>query len=200
MRIKTVRDACPPAASHARDFILFSAPLTKLFATGAFQGHLLRAVLLRPLIPVNRAELNRLCRCWRLPIYPDVTNRDLSSPRNRIRQSLLPALRGMFNQNLDNVLSQSAEILSTEQLYINLLASKLSKAAGTMQDAGCTQLRPLPLALKREVLRQFLQASMPERGRLRFSSLEGLLQDAGSTKWTNRTGAAHQNREGMERP
>lgn len=177
MRVKATRGESSSPRLQIKEFVLFSASLTKLFVNPSCQSHLGRVALIRPLIPVNRADLNKLCRCWRLPIYPDITNTDMSSPRNRIRQDLLPVLRQMFNQNLDNVLWQSAEIFSADQLYIDLVVSKLSKTAEAWQGGGDIQLRPLPLAIKRALLRRCLQAGTPQRGRLSFLSLELLLQE-----------------------
>ncbi len=138
----------------------------------------MRIVLIRPLISVNRGDLNRLCLSWRLPIYPDLTNKDLLSPRNRLRQDLLPVLRLMFNPQVDNVLSQSAEILSAEHLYVDLVVSKLLGASKGDLEQGLSQLHLAPIAVKRSLLRKQLQANQLQRNRMRFSSLEVLLQRA----------------------
>lgn len=200
MRIQVIREKETdyPPALQTRGFVLFSAALTKLFGTSHCQCQSARTAMLRPLISINRADLNRLCLCWRLPIYPDSTNSDTTSPRNRIRRDLLPVLRTRFNKNLDNVMSQSAEILSAEQLYIDLVVSKLSKTVEGGHREGYTELDPLPLAIKRAMLQQCVKAGLSQKKRLRFSSLERLLQKAYTSNTAHQTGTAHQSVEGFK--
>jgi hypothetical protein len=85
--------------------------------------------LIRPLMSISRDDVKKLCRFWGLPIYPDVTNQEITFSRNRIRRQVLPALRLALNPQVDNVLSQSAEILLAERLHGDLLASKLPRAS-----------------------------------------------------------------------
>jgi hypothetical protein len=84
----------------------------------------------------------------------------------------------MFNPQVDNVLSQSAEILSAEHLYVDLVVSKLLGASKGDLEQGLSQLHLAPIAVKRSLLRKQLQANQLQRNRMRFSSLEVLLQRA----------------------
>lgn len=83
--------------------------------------------LLRPLIETTRFDLKKLCQIWRLPIYPDVTNQNLISTRNRIRLQLLPILRFFFNPQIDTIFAQFAQISLQEQDYLNYLTTRLIK-------------------------------------------------------------------------
>ena len=92
--------------------------------------------LIRPLMSISRDDVKKLCRFWGLPIYPDVTNQEIAFSRNRIRKQVLPALRLALNPQVDNVLSQSAEILLAERLHGDLLASKLPRASQPLRWLG----------------------------------------------------------------
>jgi tRNA(Ile)-lysidine synthase TilS/MesJ len=177
MRTKAVRrrDHSPtPQAKGNIAFPAFSLCWTKLFVQAQCKSHTMRVVMVRPLIPLNRGDLTKLCLAWGLPLYPDATNSDMASPRNRIRRDLLPALRILFNQHVDNVLSQSSEILSAEQMCFELVASKLSKS---VQDGHeNVQLSLVPIGIRRTITRYHLQVVASQKRRLRFSSLEALLQ------------------------
>lgn len=83
--------------------------------------------LLRPLIETTRFDLKKLCQIWRLPIYPDVTNQNLISTRNRIRMQLLPILRFFFNPQIDTIFAQFAQLNLQEQDYFDYLTTRLIK-------------------------------------------------------------------------
>jgi hypothetical protein len=83
--------------------------------------------LLRPLLETTRFDLKKLCQIWNLPVYPDVTNQNLTSTRNRIRLQLLPILRFFFNPQIDTILTQFAQINLQEQDYLNYLTTRLIK-------------------------------------------------------------------------
>ena len=83
--------------------------------------------LLRPLMETTRFDIKKLCQIWRLPIYPDITNQNLSSTRNRIRLQLLPIFRFFFNPQIDTILTQFAQINLQEQDYLDYLTTRLIK-------------------------------------------------------------------------
>ncbi|RYY00111.1 MAG: hypothetical protein EOO35_00560 [Cyanobacteriota bacterium] len=83
--------------------------------------------LLRPLLEITRFDLKKLCLIWNLPVYPDVTNQNFTSTRNRIRLQLLPILRFFFNPQIDTILTQFAQINLQEQGYLNYLTTRLIK-------------------------------------------------------------------------
>ena len=84
-------------------------------------------LLLRPLLETTRFDLKKLCQIWNLPVYPDVTNQNFASTRNRIRLQLLPILRFFFNPQIDTIFTQFAQINLQEQDYLNYLTTRLIK-------------------------------------------------------------------------
>ena len=81
--------------------------------------------LIRPLLFVNRFDLRKLCTFWQLPVYPDKTNENLNYYRNRIRKQLLPLLRFFFNPQIDKIFLQFSELANSEEIYLNLAATRL---------------------------------------------------------------------------
>ena len=81
--------------------------------------------LIRPLLFVNRFDLRKLCTFWQLPVYPDKTNENLNYYRNRIRKQFLPLLRFFFNPQIDKIFLQFSELANSEEIYLNLVATRL---------------------------------------------------------------------------
>lgn len=75
----------------------------------------------------TRFDLKKLCQIWSLPIYPDITNQNLSSTRNRIRLQLLPIFRFFFNPQIDTIFTQFVKINLQEQGYLDYLTTRLIK-------------------------------------------------------------------------
>lgn len=78
----------------------------------------------RPLLPLNRFDIQKICFFCRLPFFPDKTNQKLFYSRNRIRKQVLPLFRFFFNPEIDKLLFQFSEILNDEQDYLNLITNK----------------------------------------------------------------------------
>ena len=76
----------------------------------------------RPLLSISRFDIQNLCLLWRLPIYPDRSNKQFVQSRNRIRKQLLPLVRFYLNPQIEAVLFQFTEILNEEHSYLERLA------------------------------------------------------------------------------
>ncbi len=183
MVMKTTASSSPAATQgrgsalrHA-SFPALSMVSTRLFLNLHSPALSSRVALLRPLIMISRSDVTRLCLCWGLPIYPDPTNMEISSARNRIRRDLLPALRVVFNPDIDNTLSRSSGVLSTEQMYIERIVSRLNRAITLTRPMPRARSYDIPIPIKRAMARHWLQdeASYHQSG-IRFSSIEGVLQ------------------------
>ena len=140
-------------------------------------------MLVRPLLAFSRAETAQFCQDYPLPVWEDSTNQDLKYARNRIRQELLPYLRSHFNPQVEQHLSQTAELLQAEVKYLEAEAEKLFQQA-TDQEHPKLKISPAetlreqnsklkidrlnrivlkaaPLAIQRRAIRRFLQQALP---------------------------------------
>jgi tRNA(Ile)-lysidine synthase len=122
--------------------------------------------LIRPLLNFTRTETGQFCQAHHLPIWEDTTNTDLNYARNRMRQEVLPYLATHFNPQITQTLAQTAELLDQEVAYLEDIATHYRLAATVKpslgNDFGLNRyyLRPLPIALQRRVMRQFLQITL----------------------------------------
>ena len=118
--------------------------------------------LVRPLLDVTRAETAQFCQDSDLQIWEDTTNQDLTYARNRIRRELIPYLQAHFNPQVEQNLAQTAELLVAEVEYLEAITSELREKAMSVDRLALNRslLRSAPLALRRRVVRQFLQKAL----------------------------------------
>ncbi|MGA7934610.1 MAG: tRNA lysidine(34) synthetase TilS [Kovacikia sp.] len=119
--------------------------------------------LIRPLLTVTRSETAQFCRDWQLQIWDDPANQDLKYARNRIRQELLPYLATHFNPQVERALAQTAELLQADVDYLEQAAADLLQQSRHPDRPGLHRpfLLQAPLALRRRVIRQWLQFELP---------------------------------------
>jgi tRNA(Ile)-lysidine synthase TilS/MesJ len=80
---------------------------------------------IRPLLGITRFHTHLFCKGWILPIYSDRSNQSSSYTRNCIRNQLLPLLKKLINPRLERTVSQFADIILQENLYIEKIIKKL---------------------------------------------------------------------------
>lgn len=114
--------------------------------------------LIRPLLAISRQETGEFCQQFQLPVWEDILNQNLKYARNRIRHNLLPYLQTHFNPQVEKALAQTAELLRSDVEYLEEAAQGIFDEAIDLDLARINRLclRPVPLALQRRVMRQFL--------------------------------------------
>ena len=81
--------------------------------------------LVRPLLSITRGETAAFCQTAGLKVWEDVTNQDHQYARNRIRVELLPYLKTHFNPQVEQMLSQTAELLQADVAYLETATDDL---------------------------------------------------------------------------
>nr|YP_009295838.1 tRNA(Ile)-lysidine synthase [Schimmelmannia schousboei]AOM64773.1 tRNA(Ile)-lysidine synthase [Schimmelmannia schousboei] len=81
--------------------------------------------IFRPLIDINRVDINWFCRKFYLPIWSDITNYDNNINRNRLRNEFIPYLRKYFMQNLEHQINTFLETCNIDNEYIKQNTIKL---------------------------------------------------------------------------
>jgi len=109
--------------------------------------------VIRPLLECRRADLAAYLDERGLAHIEDATNSDVSIPRNRVRQELLPFLEERFNGGIVEVLADQADLARHDWLWMEseLKIRKLEPVTlepGTWQ-LDVTALRNAPVALRR---------------------------------------------------
>ena len=117
------------------------------------------ATIIRPLLDTKRSDvlryLKEIGQQWR----EDGSNRDLRFARNRVRHGVLPRLERNLNPSVREALAEAAEIARGDEEYWAEEVKRLLPSVWTAPSegkAGCFRLPgldPLPLALKRRLLR-----------------------------------------------
>lgn len=150
-----------------------------------------RGRLIRPLLFVNRAEIEAYCRDNGLRPRRDYTNEDPVYRRNKIRHQLLPLLAREYNPAIVAALGRTAQILQEDENLLADLAHRalegiIKKRGGgalVLDRRGWQELAP---ALQRRVLR--LAAAILGR-RVSFNQVEqarAVAREGGALTWPGR--------------
>jgi tRNA(Ile)-lysidine synthase len=153
-------------AHHADDLVETS--LINLFrgagSTGlsAMRGVSTRRVddvdltIVRPLLGVWRADIDKYVRKHRLKFREDASNKNLAPLRNRIRRRVVPYLEKNLGRNIRKNIWRTATILAEEENFFEtLLPEKLSKLTALAVEP----LRKMSLAVQRRMLHKWLRAA-----------------------------------------
>jgi tRNA(Ile)-lysidine synthase len=114
--------------------------------------------LVRPLLNFTRSDTLAFCQKLKLPIWEDKYNNNKKFARNRIRLDLIPYLQKEFNPQIEQHLTQTAEILRGDIEYLTQEAENLFNLAITDDQNGLQRsiLKGKPLSLQRRVIKVFL--------------------------------------------
>jgi len=111
--------------------------------------------VIRPMLSLDRREIEAWLRETNQPWRHDATNLDPKHPRNRVRHQLLPVLERDFNPGMLHVLSDLAELARAEEDYFcELIASHEAREISSERPRlRIAALRTLPVALQRRLVR-----------------------------------------------
>lgn len=132
--------------------------------------------LVRPLLGIWREEIEAFVAKAGLDPRVDVSNRDTSFFRNRLRHVLLPELE-TYNPQIRQVLHRMSEVLGKEDAFLQLLAEDAWEACFIKESPGRVQLdlaatRELHTALQRRILRQAIGRIKPYLRDIGFEAVE----------------------------
>jgi tRNA(Ile)-lysidine synthase len=119
--------------------------------------------IVRPLLRSWRSEIDRYVRDHRLKFREDVSNKDLTPLRNRIRQRVIPYLEKMLARNIRQSIWRAAMIAAEEQNWIeselpDSLDADLGAGASAKAALSVANLRALPVALQRRAILKWLRS------------------------------------------
>jgi tRNA(Ile)-lysidine synthase len=142
--------------------------------------------IIRPLIEVERREIERYLKARRLNYVTDSSNLKTDYLRNKIRLELMPLLE-QHQPQLAHVLGQTADILREEDAYLERISQAwLSKEAELKPDSSLqvpiSSFLKLPVALRRRVARQSIEKVKRDLRRITWDHVESILKLARSEK------------------
>ena len=148
------------------------------------------ARIVRPLLDSTRTDIVAYLDERQLAYRMDSSNSQPVYLRNRLREDLMPQLKG-YAPGIVNVLSRQAEIIRDDHDYLEHVAAEAFQQMCVTQDEREIQLdRPallaLPLAIRRRVVRHGLQQMNGNMQGPRFDVIQRLLDclEHGQSGWT----------------
>jgi tRNA(Ile)-lysidine synthase len=138
--------------------------------------------LVRPLLEIDRAEIEAWLRERGIAWREDLTNQDRTFARNRLRHEILPLLRDGFNPQLDQALANLATLARDEENYWDAeLARHLQPATSHHPLVlPVSQLTEAPPALARRLVRRAVEIVKGNLRGIDFAHVERVIEMAGS--------------------
>ncbi|MEE8126891.1 MAG: tRNA lysidine(34) synthetase TilS [Nitrospirales bacterium] len=145
--------------------------------------------VVRPLLNISRSEIMAYLRDRHLEFRVDSSNHQPIYLRNRLRQELIPQLKG-YSPGVVKVLSRQAEMLRDDHRYLECVAAEAFRRICVSQSEHEIQLErgaflSLPVTIRRRVLRSSLQQMMGKAQGPRFDEVQCLLNrvERGQSGW-----------------
>ncbi|WP_411734530.1 tRNA lysidine(34) synthetase TilS [Paeniglutamicibacter sp.] len=88
-----------------------------------------RGPYLRPLLGLDRAQIEQICRHEGLEYWSDPTNTDPRYLRNRVRHELMPVLRSVLGDQVPAALARTAALARADAEYLDELAARALEEA-----------------------------------------------------------------------
>jgi tRNA(Ile)-lysidine synthase len=142
--------------------------------------------VVRPLLEIDRPEIEQHLRergiAWRC----DSTNASTAFARNRIRHELLPELIRDWNPAMSETLAHTADWAQAEEAYWESELARLAPSHLISLPAGVVlridSLAALPLALTRRLIRRAIEMAKGDLRGIGFEHLSGILELAASAE------------------
>jgi tRNA(Ile)-lysidine synthase len=135
-------------------------------------------LIIRPLLEVERDELEAWLRAEGMGWREDESNRDRRFLRNRVRLDLIPYLKKDFEPTIVRQLGRLADICREEEAFLRVLDQKSGAAKAPPVDKDLTldaaELARLPVAAGRRVVRDFLRRAKGDLRRLSYFDIEAV--------------------------
>jgi tRNA(Ile)-lysidine synthase len=94
--------------------------------------------VIRPLLEVGRDELRHYAQEQRLRFHNDVTNLDVTIPRNRVRHELLPYLAREFSPRIAEVLAREAALAQVDDDRLQKEAIEIARSVVLVNTGSVT--------------------------------------------------------------
>ena len=142
--------------------------------------------IVRPLIEVERSEVQQFLLDRGIVWREDSTNRSLQFARNRIRHELLPQIAREWNPAIGETLANTADWALAEEAWwdaeIDRLASQHFTATHHAILLRAGLLAALPLAVARRLVRRAMELAKGDLRRIDFGHIRSVMDLARSTE------------------
>jgi tRNA(Ile)-lysidine synthase len=146
--------------------------------------------IVRPLLEIDRSEVEDFLRARGIVWREDSTNAGLDFARNRIRHQLLPQLASDWNPAIIETLSRTADWALAEEAYWDSEIDRLATQNLVERDGGilirAASLTALPLAVARRLVRRAIGLAKGDLRRIDFPHIAQVLELAASPEGDGR--------------
>lgn len=146
--------------------------------------------IVRPLIELERAEIEEYLRERQIPWREDATNAGVEFARNRIRHRLLPQLTAEWNPALVETLAHTAEFARAEEAYWAAEIDRLAALHLTLIDQNVlvltNTLKALPMAVRRRLVRRAIEVAKGDLRGVDFDHVERVVELASTPTGSGR--------------
>jgi tRNA(Ile)-lysidine synthase len=146
--------------------------------------------IVRPLLEVERSDVEEFLRARGIPWREDSSNASPQFARNRIRHDLLPQLARDWNPAITETLANTAEWALAEEVYWEAEIDRLAAAHFTRKNAAILMrvhaLRALPLAAARRLVRRAMERVKGDLRGIDFRHISLALQLVSTTEGSGR--------------
>ncbi len=137
--------------------------------------------IIRPLIDIPRKMILKYLETSRLPYQKDASNQDARFRRNRIRHDLAPYLQAAFNPGVIQTLNQLADIMRTEEEWIEAQCTPFFEDAAIEHQPGraalsISKLKSYHLAVRRRIIRRALLVVKGDYKRITYTHVALVMQ------------------------
>ncbi|MCD6353874.1 MAG: tRNA lysidine(34) synthetase TilS [Proteobacteria bacterium] len=137
-------------------------------------------IFIRPLIEISREEIIEFLRAQGIMWIEDPSNQGKRYLRNRIRNHLIPELLHEFNGNFFGNILKTTEILRDEDQFLEKFSKKqfqqlINKDSEKGVCLKISELKKLPIALKRRIIRHAIREVKGSLRRINFAHVESIL-------------------------
>ena len=135
--------------------------------------------IIRPLLEVSREEVEQYLKAAGEPWREDSSNRDLAFDRNRIRHTLLPALKLDWNPEIERSFGHLAALAFEEERFWNgwmaVHVDQHLEFRGNIALASASKLTEQPIAVARRLVRRAIEHVRGDLHSIDFAHGEAIL-------------------------
>ena len=140
--------------------------------------------IVRPMLEIDRPEIERYLRERGIPWRDDFTNASTAFARNRIRHELLPQLARDWNPAMTETLAHTADWAQGEEAYWESELARLVPAHLIFEPPAVLMrvepLADLPVAVVRRLIRRAVERAKGDLRGIGFEHMAGVLELAAS--------------------
>lgn len=138
-------------------------------------------VFIRPLIEVERAEIEQFLRQREIDYVQDSSNYENKYLRNRIRRELIPLLKDRYNPQLISTLTQTSNILRAEEEYFQEVLESYTNRCRISKDKrlivyDVKKLQSFPFAIQLRVLRDGINSFKGNLRQINYKQIISIIQ------------------------